>query len=1719
MTRTAATSRELRTRLAELSIRDEHRLRRRLDKARGGDLAEIENEITAAEGRIAARRAAVPHISYPEQLPVSARREDIAAAIAANQVVVIAGETGSGKTTQIPKICLELGRGIRGTIGHTQPRRLAARTVAERIAQELGTELGDVVGYTVRFTDQASDRTLVKLMTDGILLAEIQRDRMLRRYDTIIIDEAHERSLNIDFLLGYLKQLLPERPDLKVIITSATIDPELFARHFGTPESAKRRPIPGATVQRADSSTSDSANVAQSQPGQNEIGTASGELTGRHESRTRRGELAAGAPSGTDPLDSATADAARTVHSDSDSSGNAITSVDGTRTTAASAPRTDARSGSGSTGPEVDSNRDDAGIPAGVSVGRKSADPAGAPSDSGQALVAAPIVEVSGRSFPVEVRYRPLSLEVSVTSEDPDDEDTEIVDRDPTDAIGDAVRELLAEGDGDILVFLSGEREIRDAADTLRDMRLPRTEVLPLYARLSAAEQHRVFEPHTGRRVVLATNVAETSLTVPGIRYVIDPGTARISRYSLRTKVQRLPIEPISQASARQRSGRCGRVADGIAIRLYSEDDFDARPQFTEPEILRTNLAAVILQMTALGLGDIESFPFVEPPDGRAIRDGIALLEELGALTRRDDRDRADAASDTALALTPIGREMAQIPVDPRMARMLVEAQRGGCLAEVLVIVAALSIQDVRERPVEHQQAADTQHARFTVDGSDFLSYLRLWDYLREERKARSSNQFRRMCRDEFLHYLRIREWQDLHGQLRTITRGLGWHPDAERSNTESGDTATVSDARAVEHRNAGSEPGRKASPDNASERSATANGRGRANQPSDRGGTTENRERRSDGTTSGDGAQSSAGAGRRGRARNGDESGRDGTTENSERHSSGTTSGDSAQSSAGAGRRGRARNGDESGRDGTTENSKRHSSGTTSGDSAQSSAGAGRRGRARNGDESGRDGTTENSKRHSSGTTSGDSAPGTAGSGRRGRARNSDESGRGTTESGRRQRGTQRVDAAEVTAVAAAPNSDGLPWDVTSIHQALLAGMLSHIGVREAETREFLGARNAKFMIFPGSSLAKKPPRWVMAAELVETSRLWGRTAARIEPEWAERLADDLVKRTYSEPHWSAKRGAAAAYERVTLYGIPLVVQRRVDFGRIDPELSRELFLRHALVQGEWQTRHEFFTRNRELLEDVADLEHRARRRDILVDDQVLFDFYDERIPADIVSVRHFDSWWRKAQRTDPNLLDFTASTVVNDDAAVLDPAAYPDSWRQGELSFPLTYQFEPGQADDGVTAHIPVAQLAHVRAVGFDWLVPGMREELAAAWIKTLPKHLRRSVVPAPDFARAALSQLTPRAEPLRTGLARELSRLGSLTVRPTDLNPAALPDHLRMTFAATSPDGKIVDRDKDLAALKTRLADQVSKSVARATAAAERPAATVWTSESLGALPPTVRREVGGQTITGYPALVSEGAGVAVRVLASPAAQAAAMRTGTRALLLNQLPASARAATAGLSPTDRLALSQNPSGSLEALIEDCRACAADELIAANGGPVRGPEEFTALVERIRPQFGTAVARIVRLVVPVLTQAHHVRSALASTSDREIAEDVRQQLDDLVFAGFVTEFGSTRLREVPRYLQAAAARLEALPASANRDRQGMTELDRVHAAYQRLLESLPEARRTGRDVTEIWWMIEELRVSLFAQQLGTPYPVSAKRIERTITAVRTTPPTRPAR
>jgi ATP-dependent helicase HrpA len=1283
---------DLRGRLADLMHRDQRRLQRRLDSVRTSRrpdaLAQVAAEVEAAERRIERRRAAVPAITYPEALPVSQRRDDLLAAIRDNQVVIVAGETGSGKTTQIPKMCLELGRGVRGLIGHTQPRRLAARTVAERIAEELDTPLGEAVGYTVRFTDHVGDNTLVKLMTDGILLAEIQRDRTLSRYDTLIIDEAHERSLNIDFILGYLKELLPRRPDLKVIITSATIDPQRFSAHFH----------------------------------------------------------------------------------------------------------------------------------------------------------GAPIVEVSGRTFPVEVRYRPLIEEAS-------EEDSEDVVRDQTEAICEAVEELYGEAPGDVLVFLSGEREIRDTADALAKRNLRNTEIVPLYARLSSAEQHRVFQPHTGRRVVLATNVAETSLTVPGIRYVVDPGTARISRYSLRTKVQRLPIERISQASANQRKGRCGRVAEGICIRLYTEEDFESRPAFTDPEILRTNLASVILQMTALGLGDIAAFPFVEPPDRRNIKDGVDLLGELGALDV--------AQTDPRKRLTPLGRSLAQLPVDPRLGRMILEADRNGCVREVVVIAAALSIQDPRERPLDKQQAAAEKHARFADPQSDFLTLLNLWQYLREQQEELSSNQFRRLCKAEFLNYLRIREWQDLVSQLRQVTKTIG---------------------------------------------------------------------------------------------------------------------------------------------------------------------------------------------------------------------------------------------------IAYSTS----PEDGERIHRSMLAGLLSHLGLKEADKNEYLGARGAKFALFPGSALFKKSPRWVMAAELVETSRLWGRVAAKIEPEWAEQLAPHLVKRTYSEPHWEAKRGGVVAFEKVMLYGIPLVASRKVDYGRIDPEVSRDLFIRHALVEGDWSTHHKFFHANRDMLADVEELENRVRRRDIVVDDETLFAFYDQRIPADVVSGRHFDAWWKTARRTQPDLLTFTESMLVSDEAGALAASEYPDAWHQGDLSLPLSYQFEPGTAADGVTVHIPLPVLNRVDPAGFDWQIPGLRLDLVTALIRSLPKALRVNFVPAPDSARTALAGVGPADGPLLTALADELYRMTRVVVPRDAWSLDRIPDHLRVTFRVEDAGGHVRGEGKDLDALKRQLAPRVRVTIAEAAAGIEQAGLTSWPGD---ALPRTFEQTRGGHAVKGYPALVDEGSTVAVRVLGSVAEQEVAHWRGTRRLLLLAAPNPLRSVLGGLSNQVKLALGRNPYGAVPALLDDAVAAAVDGLIEAAGGPPWDAAGFEALRDKVRADLVDAVVKTVRVVAEILTSAHAVETRISSVRQPALLgalTDIRTQLAGLVFDGFLSSTGRQRLPDVLRYLQGIERRLDKLPENPNRDREWTMRVEAVREAYRDLVVSLPPARRQGADVRQIRWMIEELRVSLFAQSLKTAYPVSEQRIYR---------------
>jgi ATP-dependent helicase HrpA len=1288
---------DLRRRLDGLTVADAARLGRRLKGLRGAKperVARLAEQLAAAEALVATRKAALPTITYPE-LPVSERRHDIAAAIAANQVVVVAGETGSGKTTQLPKICLDIGRGIRGTIGHTQPRRLAARTVGQRIADELDTPLGETVGYTVRFTDQVSDRTLIKLMTDGILLAEIQRDRRLLRYDTLILDEAHERSLNIDFLLGYLRELLPRRPDLKVIVTSATIEPERFAAHF-----------------------------------------------------------------------------------------------DG-----------------------------------------------------------APIVEVSGRTYPVEIRYRPLELPVaSSDGDDPDDPDHEVVRtemRDQTEAIIDAVAELEKEPPGDVLVFLSGEREIRDTADALRHLK--NTEVLPLYARLPTTEQQRVFAPHTGRRVVLATNVAETSLTVPGIRYVVDPGTARISRYSRRTKVQRLPIEPISQASAAQRAGRSGRVAPGVCIRLYSEDDFAARPRYTDPEILRTNLAAVILQMAALALGDMESFPFLDPPEQRSIRDGVQLLQELGAFDRE-------------AVITSLGRRLAQLPVDPRLARMILAAESENCVREVLVLAAALAIPDPRERPADKEEAARQKHARFADENSDFLSYLNLWNYLREQRKDRSGSSFRRMCREEFLHYLRIREWQDLTGQLRSIARDLG--------------------------------------------------------------------------------------------------------------------------------------------------------------------------------------------------------------------IREQDE-----------------------------------PADAVRIHAALTAGLLSHVGMREGDSREFLGARNSKFVLAPGSVLTKRPPRWIVVADLVETSRLYGRRAARIHPEQVERVAAHLVQRKYSEPHWDAERGAVMAFERVTLYGLPLVTRRRVNYGQIDPPTARELFIQHALVEGEWKTRHHFFGDNSRLRAELEELEERARRRDLLVGDDDVFALYDARIPADVVSARHFDAWWKKQRHTTPDLLTFTRDDLLRtDDTAGSDR---PDTWQTGGLELPLTYRFEPGAADDGVTVHVPIDVLARLGGDEFAWQVPALREELVTELIRSLPKNLRRNFVPAPDTARAVMADIDPAAEPLLEGLQRELRRRSGVLVPIDAFDLDKLPPHLRVTFSVEAADGSEVAKGKDLAGLQESLATTAQSAVADAVGGElEKTGLRSW-PDDLEELPRVVERTIGGRAVRGYPAFVDTGNAVDLRMFATSVEQDRAIGSGIRRLLRLSVPSPVKSVERQLNPRTRLMLGTNPDGSLSALLDDCADAAVDTLVPA---PVWTRTDFVALREEVAAKLAATTADVVGRVEKVMSAAQEVQLALPSQptpAQADAIDDVRAQLDRLLPAGFVSTTGRVRLADLVRYLTAIGRRLEALPRGVDADRLRMARVHAVEDAYDELVRALPSARQETDSVRDIAWQIEELRVSLWAQQLGTPRPVSEQRIYRAIDAV----------
>ncbi|WP_199706371.1 ATP-dependent RNA helicase HrpA [Amnibacterium setariae] len=1304
----------------------------------------------------------LPTIAFPPELPVSAMRGEIAEAIAGHQVVIVAGETGSGKTTQLPKIALELGR---TSIAHTQPRRIAARTIAERIAEELDVPLGGLVGYSVRFTDTSGPDTRIRLMTDGILLAEIRRDRELRRYDTIVLDEAHERSLNIDFLLGYLKRLLPRRPDLKVIVTSATIDVERFAEHFAE--------------------------------------------------------------------------------------------ADGTP---------------------------------------------------------APIVEVSGRTYPVEVRYRPLVIEdAGDDEEDPDVGTTE--DRDLATGIQEALDELERDlPGGDVLVFLSGESEIRDVADVLRGKYAGRArpvEVLPLYGRLSAAEQHRVFERSTvagvDRRIVLATNVAETSLTVPGIRAVIDGGTARISRYSARSKVQRLPIEAVSQASANQRSGRAGRTSAGIAVRLYSEEDYGKRPEYTDPEILRTNLAAVILQMLSLGLGEIEAFPFLTPPDSRGVRAGLDLLRELGAVQ--------EARGGQPATLTRTGRDLARIPIDPRFGRMLLESKRHRVTREVIVVVAGLTVQDPRERPVEQRAQADQLHARFTDPTSDLLGLLNLWNHLEEQQQELSSSAFRRRCRAEFLNFVRIREWQDLVRQLSGIARDVGLEvAPAPKKAERAGD---------------------------------------------------------------------------------------------------------------------------------------------------------------------------------------------------------------------------------------AAPARPALPGD--AIHKSLLAGLLSQIGVRDERTaqpqkgrdgrpvprrgsNEFIGARQLRFVVFPGSSLAKRPPRALMSAELVETSRLFARMNAAIDPAWAEPIAGDLVKRTYGEPRWEQRQGSAVADERVTLFGVPIVEKRRVQYARLNPAHARDLFLEHALLGGEWApppgALSEFDRANRRLRAELDEEAERTRSRP--VDDQRIVDFYDDRVPADVTDVRRFETWWRATRQEAPDLLTMRRSDLLDEEAQPeVDERDFPPTWQQGDQRLRLAYRFAPGAADDGLTVRVPLPLLATLSPAGFDWLVPGFREELVAALLKTLPKAIRRHVVPAADWARRLLPELPAGPEtgaepgPLVDALVPVIRRVAGVAVTPADFDLDRLPAHLKPAFAVTeAPRGRRgapreVGRDTDLAALQARFADRARTSAARVvarpapgTAPIERTGMTTW---DLDELPRVLDTRAAGGVVRAYPALVDTGSAVDVRLLATPEEQLASTRAGVHRLLVLATPSPAAYVRDHLSGAEKLALGASPYRSTDALFQDCFDAVVDRIQARVAED--GAAWDRATFERMR---ATLAARVVDDLFQVVGAA---AAALAGAreADRAIRQatslalvpaltDARAQLDALIHPGFVRVDGADRLPRLAVYTAGIVHRVERLPEQANRDRVWMTEAQTAQALYLEAGGALPLRPGLRPGLVHARWLLEELRLSLFAQHLPTAEPVSLQRIRKAL-------------
>ncbi|WP_134723925.1 ATP-dependent RNA helicase HrpA [Pseudomonas viridiflava] len=1282
--------------LDQAMIGDRHRLRRQLHELRKkpdeAKLAQWVARVQASCAQVTSRRESVPTVRYDDNLPIAAKRDEIKDALLKHQVLIIAGETGSGKTTQLPKICLEIGRGQHGLIGHTQPRRIAARSVASRVADELATPLGALVGYQVRFEDQSDSNTLIKLMTDGILLAETQHDRFLERYDTIIVDEAHERSLNIDFLLGYLKTLLPRRPDLKVIITSATIDLQRFSEHFND----------------------------------------------------------------------------------------------------------------------------------------------------------APIIEVSGRTFPVDTWYRPLTSEQ-------DEEGNSVEDDLTVDQAILATLEELADFErserkspGDVLVFLPGEREIRDAAEMLRKAQLRHTEILPLYARLSPAEQQRIFQSHSGRRVVLATNVAETSLTVPGIRYVIDTGTARISRYSYRAKVQRLPIEAVSQASANQRKGRCGRVEPGLCVRLYSEEDFNARPEFTDPEILRTNLAAVILQMLHLRLGEITDFPFIEPPDGKAISDGFNLLQELSAVNRENQ-------------LTPLGRQLARLPVDPRMGRMLLEAAKQGSLQEVLIVASAMSVQDVRERPPERQQAADQAHAQWKDADSDFAGLVNLWRGFEEQRQALTASPLRNWCRRNFLNYLRLREWRDSHRQLSLICRDLQ---------------------------------------------------------------LTVNKE----------------------------------------------------------------------------------------------------------------------------------------------------------------------------------------PADYPKFHKAILSGLLSQIG-QKADEGDYLGARQRRFWIHPSSGLGKKRPQWLMTAELVETTKLYARMVAKIDADWIEPLAGHLIKKNHFEPHWEKKRGQVVAFEQITLFGLIVVGRRPVHFGPVDPVVSRELFIREGLVRGDIQSRAKCLSANTRLLEQLDELEAKARRRDILADEDTLYAFYEARIPAEIHQTATFDSWYKTESQKNPQLLIMREEDVLAREASEVTAAQYPDTLRLGELSLSLTYHFEPNHPRDGVTLRVPAPLLLSLPAERLEWLVPGLLETKGIALVRSLPKAVRKNFVPVPDFIKAALQRITFGEGSLTQALGRELLRMTGARVTDEAWAEATqqLESHLKMNLEIVDGDGKFLGEGRDLDALTARFAEASQAALAvPQTAKSQQPVE----AKVFAPVAQKTQQNIAGLSMTVYPALVEEGGTVKEGRFSTQAEAEYQHRRALQRLLLQQLAEPAKFLRSKLPGQTELALLYRELGRIDALIEDILLASLDSCVLDGEAELpRDGAGLLSLAERKRADWTEHAERLAKLTLEILKLWHGLQKRFKGKIDLAQAvalNDIKAQLGKLVYPGFVRETPAQWLKEMPRYLKAIEMRLEKLPGQVQKDRVWSIELAGLWAQYQaRADKHRQEGKRDPELAVYRWWM-EEYRVSLFAQQLGTKMPVSDKRLSK---------------